>query len=119
MGIDWNGDGKHDWKDDAFFHSVINSDSSKDESSQVGSSKNRNTRPQKQTVSKWEKGEAMPAIDILKNLADFYCVSLDYLTEEEHAEQTPVEQKEKRQDLRLLSFAVRRSGKQRILKKAP
>lgn len=21
--MDWNGDGKHDWKDDAFFHEVI------------------------------------------------------------------------------------------------
>jgi len=26
MGPDFNGDGKHDWKDDAFFHTVINSD---------------------------------------------------------------------------------------------
>ena len=24
--MDWNGDGKHDWKDDAIFHNVINSD---------------------------------------------------------------------------------------------
>lgn len=24
--MDWNGDGKHDAKDDAFFHNVINSD---------------------------------------------------------------------------------------------
>ena len=35
------------------------------------------------SISKWEKGEAMPAIDILKNLADFYGVTLDFLTEEE------------------------------------
>ncbi len=26
MGPDWNNDGKHDWKDDAIFHNVINSD---------------------------------------------------------------------------------------------
>lgn len=25
--MDWNGDGKHDWQDDAFFHSVIDNDS--------------------------------------------------------------------------------------------
>lgn len=25
--MDWNGDGKHDWKDDAIFHNVINNDS--------------------------------------------------------------------------------------------
>lgn len=24
--MDWNGDGKHDWRDDALFHNVINSD---------------------------------------------------------------------------------------------
>ncbi len=24
--MDWNNDGKHDWKDDAIFHNVINSD---------------------------------------------------------------------------------------------
>ena len=25
--MDWNGDGKHDWQDDAFFHNVIDNDS--------------------------------------------------------------------------------------------
>lgn len=24
--MDWNGDGKHDWHDDAFIHTVIHSD---------------------------------------------------------------------------------------------
>lgn len=24
--MDWNGDGKHDWRDDAIFHNVIDSD---------------------------------------------------------------------------------------------
>lgn len=24
--MDWNGDGKHDWKDDAIFHNVIETD---------------------------------------------------------------------------------------------
>ena len=31
------------------------------------------------SVSKWEHGEAMPPIDILKKLADIYNVTLDYL----------------------------------------
>lgn len=31
-------------------------------------------------VSKWEHGEALPGIDILQQLADFYGVTLDYLT---------------------------------------
>ena len=28
--MDWNNDGKHDWKDDAIFHNVINSDEKED-----------------------------------------------------------------------------------------
>ena len=32
--MDWNGDGKHDWKDEAFFHEVILKE---DENSQSGS----------------------------------------------------------------------------------
>ena len=31
------------------------------------------------SVSKWEHGDAVPPIDVLKNLADLYNVSLDYL----------------------------------------
>ena len=32
------------------------------------------------SVSKWEKGDATPPIDTLKELADLYGVSLDYIT---------------------------------------
>ncbi len=28
--MDWNHDGKHDWKDDAFFHNVVMKDSEKE-----------------------------------------------------------------------------------------
>ena len=31
--MDWNHDGKHDWKDDAFFHNVVMKDSGKKDSS--------------------------------------------------------------------------------------
>lgn len=31
------------------------------------------------SVSKWERGESIPPIDVLKDLADLYGVSLDYL----------------------------------------
>ena len=31
-------------------------------------------------VSKWEHGETLPSIEVLQQLADFYNVSLDYLT---------------------------------------
>jgi transcriptional regulator with XRE-family HTH domain len=33
-------------------------------------------------VSKWEHGEALPSIEVLQQLADFYGVSLDFLTHE-------------------------------------
>ncbi len=38
------------------------------------------------TVSKWERGESLPDIVVLKNVADLFEVTLDYLVEEEHEE---------------------------------
>lgn len=35
-------------------------------------------------VSKWERGESIPDITVLKQIADLFQVSLDYLVEEEH-----------------------------------
>ena len=35
-------------------------------------------------VSKWERGESIPDVVVLKQIADFFSVSLDYLVEEEH-----------------------------------
>lgn len=37
------------------------------------------------TVSKWERGESLPDIVVLKNVADIFEVTLDYLVEEEHS----------------------------------
>ncbi len=37
-------------------------------------------------VSKWERGESIPDIVVLKAIADLFGVSLDYLLEEDHAE---------------------------------
>ena len=34
--MDWNGDGKHDWKDDAIFHNVITRDNESSQSSSGG-----------------------------------------------------------------------------------
>ena len=65
MGIDWNGDGKHDWQDDAFFHNVINSDSSKDESTGGGFSNNRNIRPEKHIASKREPSQLGCAVAVI------------------------------------------------------
>ena len=36
------------------------------------------------TVSKWERGESLPDIVVLKSVADIFQVTLDYLVEEEH-----------------------------------
>lgn len=36
------------------------------------------------TVSKWERGESLPDIVVLKSVADLFEVTLDYLVEEEH-----------------------------------
>lgn len=37
------------------------------------------------TVSKWELGKAIPSVDVLKELADFYGVTVDYLITENDA----------------------------------
>lgn len=34
------------------------------------------------TVSKWELGQAIPSVEVLKGLADYYGVTLDYLVSE-------------------------------------
>ncbi len=41
-------------------------------------------------VSKWERGESLPDIAVLKNISLLFGVSLDWLTEEEHNEPAPV-----------------------------
>ena len=37
-------------------------------------------------VSKWERGDSLPDITVLKEIADLFSVSVDYLLEEDHAE---------------------------------
>lgn len=36
--MDWNGDGNHDWRDDAFFNNVIDSNNSSSNNGHSGSS---------------------------------------------------------------------------------
>lgn len=43
-------------------------------------------------VSKWERGESVPDVMVLKAIADLFGVTLDYLLEEEH--QPPKEEKQ-------------------------
>ncbi|MBQ9781316.1 MAG: helix-turn-helix domain-containing protein [Clostridia bacterium] len=40
-------------------------------------------------VSKWERGESLPDITVIKTIADLFEVTVDYLITEEHAEPLP------------------------------
>lgn len=46
------------------------------------------------SISKWEKGESLPSVDVLYQLAKFYGVTLDALTSEEDIDLTAAEQKQ-------------------------
>ena len=37
------------------------------------------------TVSRWENGSIVPSVDILKQIADYYGVTIDYLVNEHHS----------------------------------
>lgn len=49
------------------------------------------------TVSKWELGKAIPSVDVLKELADFYGVTVDYLISENDVQIKMDEDKEKKE----------------------
>lgn len=51
----------------------------------------------RQTVSRWENGAVTPPLDVLKALAKFYGVSLDWLCDEEVTELPQDEPEEKKQ----------------------
>ena len=38
----------------------------------------------RQSISKWERAEAIPDVAVLKEIADLFGVSLDYMVEEKH-----------------------------------
>ena len=40
-------------------------------------------------ISKWERGEAIPDVTVLKQIADYFGVTVDYLLEENHSGGTP------------------------------
>lgn len=40
-------------------------------------------------ISKWERGESLPDVAVLKNIADIFLVSVDYLLEEVHKKPVP------------------------------
>lgn len=51
------------------------------------------------SVSKWERGESLPDIVVLKSVADLFEVTLDYLVEEEHIQKEVLTEK-KSQNIR-------------------
>lgn len=61
------------------------------------------------SVSKWERGEAIPPVDVLKDIADLYGVSLDFLvsnTDENALNLTLAIKKEKTNKLIITLLAV-------------
>ena len=40
-------------------------------------------------VSKWERGESVPDVAILKSIADLFCVTVDYLLTADHKKSAP------------------------------
>ena len=42
------------------------------------------------SISKWERGESIPDISVLKKIADIFSVSVDYLTKEPHEDTNPI-----------------------------
>ena len=64
-------------------------------------------------ISKWERGESIPDVMVLKQIADMYGVTVDYLLSETHEEPTPpaeekpvVDDQKKRQSLRTRGFVT-------------
>lgn len=57
-------------------------------------------------VSKWERGESVPDVMVLKTIADLFGVTLDYLLEEEH--QPKIEEKQEPREEKPPVSAVRR-----------
>ena len=48
------------------------------------------------SISKWEHGDTMPDVEVLKQLCDFYGVSLDYLVTEHESVMLPSQQPKER-----------------------
>ena len=40
-------------------------------------------------VSKWERGESLPDVAVLKQIADIFSVKIDYLVTAEHPDKAP------------------------------
>ncbi|MBQ1962426.1 MAG: helix-turn-helix transcriptional regulator, partial [Clostridia bacterium] len=47
-------------------------------------------------VSKWERGESIPDVQVLKSIADIFDVTVDYLLKEDHEDRTELPRESKR-----------------------
>ncbi len=57
-------------------------------------------------VSKWERGESIPDISVLKSIADIFSVSIDYLTEEVHINKNDIKIKRNKRKIKNHGFAT-------------
>ncbi len=57
-------------------------------------------------VSKWERGESLPDISVLKKIAELFSVSIDYLTEEEHINKNDIKIKRNKRKIKNHGFAT-------------
>lgn len=57
-------------------------------------------------VSKWERGESLPDISVLKKIAELFAVSIDYLTEENHINKNDVKIKRNKRRIKNHGFAT-------------
>lgn len=67
--MDWNGDGKHDWQDDALFHNVINTD---DDSSNNISYRGRKHSSGSSLLSVSQLGKVVIVLDIVLCIAALF-----------------------------------------------
>ena len=67
--MDWNGDGKHDWQDDALFHNVINSD---DSSSNNSSYRGRRHSSGRSSFAISQLGKVVIVLDLILCVAALF-----------------------------------------------
>ena len=68
--MDWNGDGKHDWQDDAIFHNVINTDNNLSNNTPSDSGGNHSSGDSTFYIS--QLGKAVIVLDIILCVAALF-----------------------------------------------
>ena len=68
--MDWNGDGKHDWQDDAIFHNVINTDNNSSNNTPSGGGGNHSSGSSTFYIS--QLGKVVIVLDILLCVAALF-----------------------------------------------